>query len=122
MARNETLVSGAKAALDRLKFEVAAELGFPFSDKLAYEMDGELTGPAPPVPTLTPANYRQVLDRMKYEVAEELGLGPQIKDGYWGELSSAACGAVGGRLGGKLGGNMVRKMVAFAEQYMLNRT
>lgn len=47
---------------------------------------------------------------MKYEIASELGLAPQIKNGYWGEVSSRACGAVGGRIGGKIGGNMVRMM------------
>ncbi|MDD2420536.1 MAG: alpha/beta-type small acid-soluble spore protein [Heliobacteriaceae bacterium] len=47
----------------------------------------------------------------KYELAEELGLTGQIKNGYWGNLSSRDCG----RVGGKIGGNMVKVMVKRAE-------
>ena len=44
----------------------------------------------------------QAMEKFKYEVANEIGLDvPQ--SGYWGELTSRDCGAVGG--------HMVRKMV-----------
>lgn len=46
------------------------------------------------------------LNSFKYEIANELGIqAPQ--GGYWGNVSSRDCGAVGG--------NMVRKMISFAE-------
>ncbi|MBO8129450.1 MAG: alpha/beta-type small acid-soluble spore protein [Peptococcaceae bacterium] len=53
---------------------------------------------------------KQALDRMKYEVANELGLGnyQQIDKG---DLPS--------RVNGKVGGNMVRKMIAFAENALM---
>ncbi|MDQ7793685.1 MAG: alpha/beta-type small acid-soluble spore protein [bacterium] len=51
----------------------------------------------------------QALDTFKYEVARELGIDHQrIRGGYWGELSSRDCGAVGG--------HMVRRMIQLAEQ------
>lgn len=53
----------------------------------------------------------QVLDQFKYEIAGELGITPQIKEGYWGELSSRDCGRVGGRIGG----NMVKVMIKRVE-------
>ena len=44
----------------------------------------------------------QAMEKFKYEVANEIGLNvPQ--SGYWGELTSRDCGAVGG--------HMVRKMI-----------
>ncbi|MCL4516641.1 MAG: alpha/beta-type small acid-soluble spore protein [Firmicutes bacterium] len=55
------------------------------------------------------------LDQFKYEVANELGIQTnKIKDGYWGELSSRECGAVGG--------HMVRRMIAAAEQSLIDQT
>lgn len=53
-----------------------------------------------------------VLDQFKYEIAQELGISPQIKEGYWGELTSRDCGRVGGRIGG----NMVKVMIRRAEE------
>ncbi|NLM69284.1 MAG: alpha/beta-type small acid-soluble spore protein [Firmicutes bacterium] len=50
----------------------------------------------------------QALDQFKYEVASELGINPEYKSGYWGNISSRECGAVGG--------HMVRRMIAAAEQ------
>lgn len=47
------------------------------------------------------------LYNFKHEIASELGVGQEIQGGYWGNVSSRDCGAVGG--------NMVRKMIAFAE-------
>jgi hypothetical protein len=47
------------------------------------------------------------MDQWKYEVAAELGIqAPQA--GYWGEIPSRQCGAVGG--------HMVRKMIEMAER------
>ena len=37
----------------------------------------------------------QALDQFKYEVASELGINPEYKSGYWGNISSRECGAVG---------------------------
>lgn len=50
----------------------------------------------------------QALDQFKYEVANELGINNEYKSGYWGNISSRECGAVGG--------HMVRRMIAAAEQ------
>lgn len=102
--KNDLLVPQASSGIDSFKYEIADELGYA----------GHI-GQA----RVTPQNYNQITNTMKYEIANELGLTPQIKDGYWGELSSKACGAVGGRIGGKLGGNIVRRMIQFAEQNMI---
>ncbi|NMB12339.1 MAG: alpha/beta-type small acid-soluble spore protein [Firmicutes bacterium] len=52
------------------------------------------------------------LEQFKYETANELGI--QVPaEGYWGHISSRDCGAVGG--------NMVRKMIAAAEQSLINQ-
>ncbi|MEW6229369.1 MAG: alpha/beta-type small acid-soluble spore protein [Bacillota bacterium] len=49
------------------------------------------------------------LDRLKYETARELNLPAEVfQHGYWGNLSSRECGAVGGR--------MVKKMIEAAEK------
>ena len=52
----------------------------------------------------------RALDQFKYEVASEMGLGPATQDGYWGEIPSRDCGAVGG--------HMVRRMIQIAEQQL----
>jgi len=49
----------------------------------------------------------QALDQFKYEVAQELGVTPP-PDGYWGDVPSRQCGAVGG--------HMVRRLIEIAEQ------
>lgn len=55
---------------------------------------------------------RQALDRFKYEVAQELGI--QVPEhGYWGDIPS--------RLNGAIGGNMVRRMIAAAEQSLIEQ-
>ncbi|MDI3270305.1 MAG: alpha/beta-type small acid-soluble spore protein [Bacillota bacterium] len=54
----------------------------------------------------------QALDRFKYEVAQELGIQPP-QSGYWGDLPSRTCGAVGG--------HMVKKMIEQAEQQLAGR-
>lgn len=55
----------------------------------------------------------RALDQFKYEVAREIGL-QGIEDGYWGDVPSRQCGAVGG--------HMVRKMIEMAEQQLAGRT
>jgi len=62
---------------------------------------------------LVPAATR-ALDQFKYEIANELGLGPQIANGYWGDIPS--------RLNGKVGGQMVRRMIELAERQMASGT
>lgn len=53
----------------------------------------------------------QAMEKFKYEVANEIGLTvPQ--SGYWGELTSRDCGAVGG--------HMVRKMIESYENQAAN--
>ncbi|MDN5293840.1 MAG: hypothetical protein PWQ91_1012 [Eubacteriales bacterium] len=57
---------------------------------------------------------RPALDQFKYEVANEIGIPVnQIKGGYWGNLTSRDCGAVGG--------NMVRKMIQAYEQSLAQK-
>jgi len=55
----------------------------------------------------------RALDKFKYEVANEIGLGPQVQDGYWGEIPSRDCGRVGGQ--------MVRRMIEQAERTLAGR-
>jgi hypothetical protein len=49
---------------------------------------------------------RAALDSFRNEVANELGVHPPA--GYWGDIPSRTCGAVGGQ--------MVRRMIEVAEQ------
>ncbi len=53
------------------------------------------------------------LQNFKYEIATELGINPEYKSGYWGNVSSRECGAVGG--------HMVRRMIAAAEQSLVSQ-
>lgn len=53
---------------------------------------------------------RQALDSFRNEVANELGIQPPA--GYWGDIPSRTCGAVGG--------HMVRRMIELAEQSLSN--
>lgn len=55
------------------------------------------------------------LDRFKYEIANELNLPSNITNtGYWGNLTSAQCGAVGGQ--------MVRRMIEAAQRSLVEGT
>lgn len=57
---------------------------------------------------------RQALDKFKYEIAYELNLPNNIlQSGYWGNLPSRDCGAVGG--------HMVRRMIEAAEQSLVEQ-
>lgn len=51
---------------------------------------------------------RPALDAFRNEVANELGIKPPA--GYWGDIPSRTCGAVGG--------HMVRRMIEFAQSHM----
>lgn len=93
------LVNGAEPALQRLKYEVAQEIGL-----------------LPETPN--DGGYEDFLDEWKYEVADELGLRDKIADVGWGDMTTRECGKIGGRMGGRIGGQMVRRMVEFAEQNM----
>ncbi|HHY09641.1 MAG TPA: alpha/beta-type small acid-soluble spore protein [Firmicutes bacterium] len=55
----------------------------------------------------------QAMNQFKYEVANELGINPEYKSGYWGNIPSRECGAVGG--------HMVRRMVAAAQRSLLDQ-
>ncbi len=79
-----------RSALDKLKYEVAQEIGY----------------------------VGQNLDNMKYEVADELGLLDKINTVGWGNMTSRECGRIGGRIGGHLGGQMVKRMIEFAKSEM----
>lgn len=54
----------------------------------------------------------QALERLKQEVATELGI--QNYQGYLGDVPA--------RLNGAVGGNMVRRMIAAAEQALIQQT
>ncbi len=88
----------ATRELDRLKYEVAQELGL-------IQGGGE-------------QELRANLDVLKYEIAEELGLAEKIRTVGWANMTSRECGQIGGRLGGRLGGQMVKRMIEFAETHM----
>lgn len=55
---------------------------------------------------------RPALDQFRNEIANELGVQPP--GGYWGDIPSRTCGAVGG--------HMVRRMIELAEQSLASRT
>lgn len=96
---NQPVVSGAESALNRLKYEVAQEIGW------------------------NPANLQDLQQKItssKYEIASEIGV--PLKQGYNGDLTSRQAGAIGGRLGGRIGGQMVRKMIALAEQTLAEQS
>lgn len=98
--RNRPLNSDAARALDRLKYEVAQEIGY-------------IQGGGPPDQDL-----KRNLDRMKFEVADELGLLDKLNTVGWGDMTSRECGRIGGFMGGRLGGQMVKRMIEYAEANM----
>lgn len=70
---------------------------------------------------VTADNYEKKLDQLKYEVAEDLGLKEKIENVGWENMTTKEVGKIGGHMGGKIGGNMVKKMIAMAEENMLNQ-
>ncbi|GAB6100234.1 hypothetical protein JCM16358_21130 [Halanaerocella petrolearia] len=55
---------------------------------------------------------KQALDKFKVEAAQELNVSDEYKSGYWGNMTSRECGAVGGQ--------MVKKMIQEYEQKLAN--
>ena len=104
--RNRPVDPDAVRALDRLKYEVAQELGYVRGDGGGGGQNAQ------------EEQLRGALDSMKYEVAGELGLLDKIQTVGWGEMTSRECGRVGGHLGGRLGGQMVKRMIEYAEANM----
>ncbi len=96
--RKRSLVPGASANLEAMKYEVAQELSY-FPNSLANS-----------------AQYEQHLDGLKYEIAQELGI--PLNPGYNGEITSRQAGQIGGRIGGRIGGQMVKRMIQQAQQNM----
>ena len=41
---------------------------------------------------------KQAMDKFKLEVAESLNISDEYKSGYWGNITSRECGAVGGQM------------------------
>lgn len=56
----------------------------------------------------------QAMYNFKYEMANEVGITGQIQGGYWGNISSRDCGAVGG--------HMVKRMIEAYEQSLAGKT
>ncbi len=56
---------------------------------------------------------QQAMYQFKYEMANEVGVSNQIQGGYWGQISSRDCGAVGG--------NMVKRMIEAYEQSLAGK-
>jgi hypothetical protein len=113
--------------MDRLKYEVAQELGYiqpqgnvaggPGRSKWSQEV-GRIDGAGSDNSNEQEEQLQDSLDRRKYEVAQELGLLDKIKTMGWGNMTSRECGMIGGQLGGKLGGQMVKRMIEYAEAHM----
>ena len=55
----------------------------------------------------------QAMYNFKYEMANEVGITNQIQGGYWGQISSRDCGAVGG--------HMVKRMIQAYEQSLAGK-
>jgi hypothetical protein len=89
--------------LDRLKFEVADEIGY-FPQRLGR-----------PTPR-DEREFQAAIDEYKYEVAAELGI--PLRRGYNGDLTARQAGAIGGHIGGRIGGQMVRRMIQLAEEQL----
>ena len=103
--RNDKLVvPEARSPMQDLKISIANEV-------MSEELGGNVTS----------ENYEQKLDQLKYEIAEDLGLKEKIEDVGWENMTTKEVGSIGGQMGGKIGGNMVKKMIAMAEENMLNQ-
>lgn len=58
----------------------------------------------------------ELLDRFKWEIAEQDGLTERIVQLGWPGMTSRDCGHIGGRIGGK----MVKVMLKYAEQALVD--
>lgn len=56
---------------------------------------------------------QKAMYQFKYEIANQVGVTNQIQGGYWGQISSRDCGAVGG--------NMVKRMIEAYEQSLAGK-
>ncbi len=65
--------------------------------------------------------WAHAMNRYKHEVAKELGLKDKIDSVGWKHMTTEECGRIGGQMGGKLGGQMVKKMIAMAEEQLVNK-
>ena len=63
--------------------------------------------------TLVVPQASQAMNNFKYEMANEVGITNQIQGGYWGQISSRDCGAVGG--------HMVKRMIEAYEQSLAGK-
>ncbi|AGB41819.1 small, acid-soluble spore protein, alpha/beta type [Halobacteroides halobius DSM 5150] len=54
----------------------------------------------------------KAMDKFKVEAAQELNVSQDYKSGYWGNMTSRECGAVGGQ--------MVKKMIAEYQNNLAN--
>jgi len=107
--------------LERLKYEVSNELGYINANPqdFNFEVSEELSiSSGSGINNNLQKQYSDFLNKSKFEIANELGI--QLNNGYNGDITSRDAGRIGGRLGGKIGGNMVRKMVQFAQNHMIN--
>ena len=63
--------------------------------------------------TLVVPQAAQAMYNFKNEMANEVGITNQIQGGYWGQISSRDCGAVGG--------HMVKRMIEAYEQSLAGK-
>lgn len=105
MARRNrrALIGSAQNDLNRLKYEVAQEIGYD-ANALGNE-----------------AAFGQFLDSYKHSIASQLGLDNKVRQVGWENMTSGECGTIGGHMGGKLGGQMVRRLIEIAENSMVTR-
>jgi hypothetical protein len=75
---------------------------------------GDLMGTGQKRNKLVVPQAAQAMYNFKYEMANEVGITNQIQGGYWGQISSRDCGAVGG--------HMVKKMIEAYEQSLAGRS
>lgn len=68
---------------------------------------------------ITPEEWKAAMTRYKYEVAAELGLKAKLNRVGWRNMTTEECGRIGGRMGGRLGGEMVKRLIARAEEAMI---
>ena len=102
MSRNKAILEPkARAAMDKLKMEVADET-------LGRDMNQPINA----------QNYETALEQKKWEVAENLDMKDKIEGVGWENMTTKEVGKIGGHVGGKIGGNMVKELIAKAESQM----
>lgn len=81
--------------------------------KNSYKGGGDLMGTGQKRNQLVVPQAQNAMYQFKNEIASEIGIAGQIQGGYWGQISSRDCGAVGG--------NMVKRMIEAYEQSLSGR-